>query len=81
MFLLRLLKIIGAMTFFVSIMVAQNPGRLSISKEDQEKKVLKDTKVSASEKALDLTIRNVDISKYPEVQLILEAFKIGRAHV
>ena len=33
-------------------------------------------KVSANQKELDLTIRNVDISKYPEVTLILEAYNV-----
>jgi len=76
MFLLRILRIFILLATSVTILSAQNPQRLSISKEEQEKKVLKETKVSAAEKALDLTIRNVDISHYPEVQLILEAFNI-----
>lgn len=53
-----------------------NQKKLSVGKEEQEKKVFKETKVSAAEKSLDLTIRNVDITSYPEVQLILEAFNI-----
>jgi outer membrane protein OmpA-like peptidoglycan-associated protein len=56
---------------------AQKEKRLSISQEDQQKKVLNDTKVKATEKSLDLTIRNVDISKYPEITLILEAFNLN----
>ena len=76
MFLLRLLRIIAATLISVGIIHAQNPQKLSISKEDQEKKVLKETKVSAAEKSLDLTIRNVDITSYPQIQLILEAFNI-----
>lgn len=76
MFLLRLLRIIAVLVISGSMMYAQNPQKLSISKEDQEKKVLKETKVSAAEKSLDLTIRNVDITSYPQIQLILEAFNI-----
>lgn len=73
-----LIRIALLLLVFANLAIAQNntQQKLSISKEEQEKKVFKDTKVSAAEKSLDLTIRNVDISKYPEVQLILEAFNI-----
>ena len=32
-------------------------------------------RISSTEQGLELTIKNVDITKYPDVQLILEAFK------
>lgn len=44
--------------------------------EENNKVNLKDPKVSTSEKSIDITIRNVDITKYPEIQLILEAYNI-----
>lgn len=53
------------------------PQKLSTSEQEkQEKQLLKDTKVRTTERSLDLTIRNVDITQYPEIQLILEAFNI-----
>lgn len=60
-----------------NILNAQPPKKLSLTEqEEQEKKLLKETKVRTTEKSLDLTIRNVDITHYPEIQLILEAFNI-----
>ncbi len=36
--------------------------------------LLHETKVKASEKSIEITIRNVDISKFPEINIIVEAF-------
>jgi outer membrane protein OmpA-like peptidoglycan-associated protein len=46
------------------------------TKVPEQNEIREKMKVSANQKELDLTIRNVDISKYPEVTLILEAYNI-----
>ncbi|MDC1068224.1 OmpA family protein [Candidatus Kapabacteria bacterium] len=42
----------------------------------QAKKLLEEAKVRSSQKSIRMTIRNVDISTYPEIKLIVEAYNI-----
>ncbi len=75
--IIQLIIVVLLTSLATNIGNAQAPKKLShTEQEQQEKQLLKDTKVRTSEKSLDLTIRNVDITKYPEIQLILEAFNI-----
>lgn len=55
---------------------SQSSRQKSLDTVEKSKQVLNETKVSSSSSELDITIRNVDISKFPEINLILEAFNI-----
>lgn len=51
---------------------------INYSQTDTEFDVLSRAKIEAARKEIDLTIQNVDISKFPEVKVLIEAFnKIG----
>lgn len=75
--MIKLIKYIIIVMFLggMTALAQQPTKKLSVNKEEKEKELYKETKVSANDIGLDLTIRNVDITKYPDVQLILEAFK------
>ncbi len=66
----------------ILMLVVKNANSQSSNRENRQTKSVEQSeirekmKVSANQKELDLTIRNVDISKYPEVTLILEAYNI-----
>lgn len=47
------------------------------SNKIKEKQILKEAKVKASKKSISITIRNVDISKFPEIGIICEAFNMN----
>lgn len=50
----------------------------SFAQIDSELDVLNRAKIEAARKEIDLTIQNVDISKFPQVKVLIEAFnKIG----
>ncbi len=42
----------------------------------KSRKLLQEARVKSSEKSIQITIRNVDISHYPEIKIIVEAFNI-----
>lgn len=44
------------------------------SSVQKAKQVMQDAKVSTAKQGISLTIRNVDISKFPEVNIVVEAF-------
>lgn len=51
---------------------------INYAQTDTELDVLSRAKIEAARKEIDLTIQNVDISKFPEVKVLIEAFnKIG----
>lgn len=47
------------------------------SNKIKEKKILNEAKVKANKKSISLTIRNVDISKFPEIGIICEGFNLN----
>ena len=48
------------------------------SQIDPKKELLYETKVEAARKEIEISVRNVDISKFPEVRIIIEAYnKLG----
>lgn len=61
--------------FFISLtsLFAQS------DKENKEKDLLKDAKVESLQKEIELTVRSVDISAFPEIRIIIEAYnKLGQ---
>jgi outer membrane protein OmpA-like peptidoglycan-associated protein/Mg-chelatase subunit ChlD len=65
--------------FFSYLIAAQEEVNKKVSPQDslrQAKKLLEEAKVESSQKAIRMTIQNVDISTYPEIKLIVEAFNI-----
>lgn len=44
------------------------------NKQDQRSELLKDAKVEAARKDIEITVRNVEITKFPEIRIIIEAF-------
>ena len=64
--------IISLIFLSYNALFAQNP----VEKQDSLTKVrslLEETKVQSANKDIDITIRNVDISKFPEIKVIVEA--------
>lgn len=42
--------------------------------QEQRKEILKDAKVEAAKKDIEITVRNVEITKFPEIRIIIEAY-------
>lgn len=71
-------KIIAVLLIFVFSALnsnAQETRRLSNDTSKTTRTQTLQPKISSTEQGLELTIKNVDITKYPDVQLILEAYK------
>jgi len=61
--------------FFPAVLFAQSASQLSTSKDSLERrKLLDEAEVRSARQDLSLTIRNVDVSRFPEVNVIVEAF-------
>lgn len=44
------------------------------AKKDQRSDLLRDAKVEAARKDVEITVRNVEITKFPEIRIIIEAY-------
>ncbi len=42
--------------------------------QEQRKEILKDAKVEAAKKDIEISVRNVEITKFPEIRIIIEAY-------
>lgn len=71
--------ITGVLLLLLSYTAATQEEVKRVSVEDsirQAKKLLEEAKVKSAQKSIRMTIRNVDISTYPEIKLIVEAYNI-----
>lgn len=71
--------IAGLLLFLLTYSAATKEEVKQITPEDsirQAKKLLEEAKVRSAQKSIRMTIRNVDISTYPTIKLIVEAYNI-----
>lgn len=60
----------------MSVMCLLAQGEVERQRTDEEKKseILQDAKVEAARKDIEITVRNVEITKFPEIRIIIEAY-------
>ena len=75
-FIFLLISVITTI-FFVDIMYAQNTTK---NKEERlkQKQLIEKAKIEADRKEIDITVKSVDITRFPETKLLIEAYnKLG----
>ncbi|MGE5480157.1 MAG: OmpA family protein [Chloroflexota bacterium] len=73
----RSLFLLAVLAATFNLAHAQND-RKQVNEDSLRKELLEDAKVTAARKEIEITVRSVDISKFPQVKIIIEAYnKLG----
>lgn len=69
----RLFILFSVFLFLISTGLSFN-NSVELDTLERAKQLLQDARVKAEQKEIEITIRNIDISKFPEINIIIEAF-------
>lgn len=74
--MIRILNILLVITLLPFAWALGNAQPNSSEKDNQKKEqeLLQDAKVEAARKEIEITVRNVEITKFPEIKIIIEAY-------
>jgi outer membrane protein OmpA-like peptidoglycan-associated protein/Mg-chelatase subunit ChlD len=68
------LKVFFIALFLLGTNTLNGNAQINLDSAERAKKLLKEASVTTAKKGISLTIRNVDIGKFPEINIIVEAF-------
>ena len=70
----RIILVIALMLLITNISILSQNNNAQPSPEDLKNELLQDAKVEAARKEIEITVRNVEITKFPEIKIIIEAY-------
>ena len=72
--IVKILKFLIVISVLCSAGIVQGFSQINKDSAEKAKQLLKEASVTTAKRGISLTIRNVDIGKFPEINIIVEAF-------